>query len=81
MAGLLVGHYLVVRDQHNHLDTEVLEPDPVCQGAEVVPKMQRTRGPISGQDPKLCWCRPDSLFQDDAAVERGLLRRGVVGHR
>jgi len=47
-----VGDGLVVRDEDQHLDTEVLETDPVRERAEEVADVQRPRRSVAGQDPK-----------------------------
>jgi hypothetical protein len=47
-----VGQHLVVRDQHEYLGAEVLQPDAVAQGAEVVSQVQLAGRPVPGQDPE-----------------------------
>jgi hypothetical protein len=47
-----VGQHLVVRDQHKDLRAEILQPDPVAQGTEVVAEVQQPGRPVPGQDPE-----------------------------
>ena len=50
LGHLPVGQHLVVGDQHEDLRAEVLQPDPVPQGAEVVAQVQPPGRPVAGQD-------------------------------
>jgi hypothetical protein len=80
-ARLSIGHHLVVGDHHDHLDAEVLQPDAVREGAQVVPDVQRSGGPVTGQDPELPRCSLELILERAAALERGSLRAGAVRHR
>ncbi len=45
--GVVIREHLVVGDDHEQLDAEILELDPVSKGAEVVTNVQRPRRPIA----------------------------------
>jgi len=58
--GLLpVGDHLVVRNDHCHRNAQILQPDPVRQGADVVAKVQWTGRPVAGDDPVRAGVAPD----------------------
>jgi hypothetical protein len=69
MGDLPVGQHLVVGDQHDHLDAEVLEPDAVGEGAEVVADVERAGRPIAGQDAETAGLPQDPLLEGGAALE------------
>jgi len=50
LGHLPVGQHLVVGDHHEDLRAEVLEPDPVPQGAEIMAHVQAAGRPVAGQD-------------------------------
>ncbi len=52
VGDVAVGQHLIVRDEHEQLDSSLLEPDPAGERAEVMTKVQRPGRPVAGGDPK-----------------------------
>jgi hypothetical protein len=72
--GVPVGEHLVVRDEHHDLDAEILQPDPVEQGAEQVADVQRSGGAVAGEHPESARIIPDGSVDDGTAPSRCLKR-------
>ena len=66
-----VGQDLVVGDEHEHLHAEVLQADPVVEGAEVVAQMQTAGRTVPGQHAEPSWLLADQSLQHRAAGPRG----------
>lgn len=73
VASLSIGQDLVVRDQHDDLDAEVLESDPVRECAEVMTDVEWTGRTVAGQDPERAGVAADLALESGAALERCLL--------
>jgi hypothetical protein len=82
-GGDAVGDRLVVRDQHEQLDAELLEPDAVLERAEQVADVQRPRRPVARQDPEHVRVALHRAFERIVvSAGSGLARRtrGCGGH-
>jgi len=74
-----VGNDLVVNYEHEDLDPEALEPDPVGEASEVVPEVQRTGGAIPAEHPEALRARCDPAVESGAAPHGGA--EGIGGDR
>jgi hypothetical protein len=74
-----VGQYLVVGDDQEHLGAQVLQPDPVAKGAEVVAQVQSAGRPVPGQHPEPAGVPVDACFQGVGGGAVGDGRRGDHG--
>ena len=45
-----IGEHLIVGDDHERFDAEVLQIDAVLERAEIVPDVQRSGGPVAGEN-------------------------------